>query len=150
MSGRGTRAAYVAFAWALFTGVVHAFWVVAYFYWPAFGRVTLGPDFERLFGRPAFRVYDLVVAVLFVVAALLALAVTRPTGAGLPRWFLVSGIWTATALLFLPGAAAVIRDTLVMFGIVTGEATPLMFYDFWFLLGGSLFATVGVGLRQRT
>ena len=37
-----------------------------------------------------------------------------------------------------------------MFDIITGTATPLMFYDLWFLLGGGLFATVGVGLRQNT
>jgi len=150
MTDRSTRVAYVAFGWALLTGVVHAFWVVAYFYWPAFGRATLGPDFEQLFGRPIFRAYDLVVAVLFVVAALLALAATRPASAGLPRWLLVSGTWTAAALLFLPGAAAVIRDALVTFDVITGTATPLMFYDFWFLLGGSLFAAIGLGLRRRT
>lgn len=145
------RVAYVTFGWALLTGVVHALWPVAYFFWPAAGRATLGADFfERAFSRPAFMAYDIIVATLFLAAALLAFGVARPADAGLPRWLLVSGVWTAAVLLFLPGAAGVVRDLLIVLNIIQGTPSPLMFYDLWFLLGGSLFGATAMRLRQRT
>lgn len=145
----GTRTAHAASAWALLFGALHVFWAFAYFYWPAFGRVTLGTTFEWAFGRPWFRVYDLVVAALFVFAATLARAVVRPWGTVFPRWVLVAGLWTAAVLLGLRGATMVVADLLVLLGVVNATLTRWVFYDFWFLLGGLLFGAVAWQLRRR-
>ena len=133
------RLARAAFLWSLTFGLLHFAWAFAYLWWPAFGSATLGPTFEQAFSRPPFMLYDLAVAVLFVFAALLALAVVWPGRAGFPRWMVTSGVWTAGVLLFLRGAAGVVVDFLDLAGLTTGTWNPFNFYDFWFLFGGSLF-----------
>jgi hypothetical protein len=144
---RTGQLAWLAFGWALFFGIVHVLWVAAYFFWPAAGRATLGPDFEWAFSRPWTIAYDLVVAVLFVVASLLALAIVRPSLGGLPRWIVRSGLWVAGTLLFLRGAAGVVEDVLIWTGLLRGSSGIPMFYDFWFLLGGSLFLALAPRAR---
>jgi len=148
MKATRLHSALAASAWALLFGALHVVWALAYFYWPAFGRVTLGSSFEWAFGRPWFMAYDLVVAALFVLAAALALAVVRPWGAGVPRWVLVAGLWTAAVLLGLRGATMVVADLLVVLGVVNATLTRWVFYDFWFLLGGILFGAVAWQLRR--
>lgn len=143
------RTAHAATVWALLFGALHVAWALAWFYWPAFGRVTLGPDFEWAFGRPWFMAYDLVVAGLFVLAAVLARAAVRPWGAAVPRWVLVSGLWIAAVILGLRGAAGVVADLLVLLGVVNATLTRWVVYDFWFLLGGILFAAVAWQQRRR-
>jgi hypothetical protein len=143
------RVALAASACALLFGALHAAWALAYFYFPAFGRLTLGPTFDWSFGRPAFRAYDLIVAVLFVAAAALPLAPHRPWGARVPRWVIVAGLWTAAALLGLRGAVLAAADLLVVFGIVDATLTRWVVYDVWFLLLGILFVVAARQLRRR-
>lgn len=142
------RASYAAFTWSALFGLMHIFWIFAWYYWPAAGRATLGPDFEWAFGRPGTQAYDLVVAMLFGVAALLALAGTRPDRRGVPRLMVAAGLPTAGWLLFVRGALGVILDLLALAGLVGGDTSPLMFYDFWFLLGGTLFLLSARSFRR--
>jgi hypothetical protein len=141
-SRRFARTARAASASSVLFGAIHVVWVFAYYYWPAFGRATLGPGFELMFSRPGFRAYDIVVAALFVLAGILALAVVRPWGAGVPRGILLTGLWTAAALLGLRGAAGIVQDLLVLTGILPGTLTRWVVYDFWFLLCGILFGSL--------
>ncbi len=143
------RTAHAASACSLLFGAIHVAWALAYFYWPAFGRVTLGPTFDWAFGRPWFRAYDLIVAALFVLAAALPLAVTRPWGDRVPRWVQVSGLWTACVLLGLRGAVGVVADLLVVLGILDATLTRWVVYDVWFLLLGILFGAVAWQQRRR-
>jgi hypothetical protein len=143
-----TRIAYAAGVWSALFGLMHVFWSFAFFYWPAAGVATLGRDFLVAFGRPWMLAYDLAVATLFGVAAVLAFAVTRPRGGGVPGWILVWGVPIAACLLFLRGALGVGLDVLALLGLVHADTSPLMFYDFWFLLGGSLFGAVAMALRR--
>lgn len=143
-----TRTAYAACACALLFGALHVVWSFAFYYFPGFGRLTLGPTFEWAFGRPAFMAYDLVVAALFVLAAAFPLAAHRPWGARVPRWVVVSGLWTACVLLGLRGGIVVVADLLVVLGIVTATLTRWVVYDVWFLLLGILFGVVARQLRR--
>ncbi len=143
------RLARAAFLWSLTFGLLHFAWALAYLWWPAFGSATLGPTFEQAFSRPAFMRYDLAVAVLFVFAALLALAVLWPARTGFPRWMVVRGVWTAGVLLFLRGAAGVMVDFLDLAGLTAGKWNPFNFYDFWFLLGGALFLAAAFASRGQ-
>jgi len=124
------------------------FWSFAYFYWPAAGVATLGGNFMGAFRRPWMHAYDLAVAMLFGVAAVLAVAVTRPRGGGIPRWVLVVGLPIAAWLLFLRGALGVGLDVLALLRLVHADTSPFMIYDFWFLLGGSLFGAVALAFRR--
>ncbi|MGH7537530.1 MAG: hypothetical protein ACREMF_02760, partial [Gemmatimonadales bacterium] len=45
-------------------------------------------------------------------------------------------------ILGLRGAAGVVADLLVLLGVVDATLTRWVVYDFWFLLGGILFAAV--------
>lgn len=134
--------------WAALFGLLHAFWSVAYFYWPAAGTATLGKDFMWAFSRPGTQAYNLVVAMLFGVAAVLAQAVTRPHEGGVPRWVLAAGLPTAGTLLFLRGAAGVAVVLLKLLGVVDGRIGPLIIYDFVFLLGGSLFLALAITFHR--
>ncbi len=144
-----TRTAHAASACALLFGALHVVWSLAYYYFPAFGRLTLGPTFEWSFGRPAFMAYDLVVAALFVLAATLPLFAYRPWGARVPRWVQGSGLWTASVLLGLRGGAGVVADLLVVLGIVSATLTRWVVYDVWFLVLGILFGAAARQLRRR-
>jgi hypothetical protein len=148
ISGFPVRLAHAACIWAASFGVMHVFWIVAFFYWPAAGVATLGRDFVWAFGRPWTQAYDLIVAMLFGVVAVLALAVTRPEGGGIPRWVLVAGLPLAACLLFLRGALGVAQDLLALLNLVRADTSPLMFYDFWFLLGGTLLGLVALAFRR--
>lgn len=145
-----TPIAHAASACALLFGALHVVWSFAFHYFPAFGRLTLGPTFEWAFGRPAFMAYDLVVSALFVLAAALPLAAHRPWGARLPRWVVVSDLWMACALLGLRGAAGVVANLLVVLGIVDHTLTRWVVYDVWFLILGVLFGAAARELRRRT
>lgn len=147
---RFVRTAHAASVWSVLFGAIHVVWALAYYYWPAFGRVTLGRNFESMFSRPGFLAYDIVVAGLFVLAGTLALAVVRPWGAGVPRWILSAGLWTAAVLLGLRGAAGVVADLLVVSGVLPGTLTRWVVYDFWFLLGGILFGALAWRRKARS
>ena len=140
--------AHAAALWAALFGLMHVLWSIAYVPWPAFGTATLGREYLWSFSRPGMHVYDLFVAVLFGVAAYLAFAVTRPDDGGVPRWILAAGLPTAGILLFLRGAAGVVVIALVLLGAIKGRMSPLMTYDFVFLLGGSLFLALAIDVRR--
>jgi hypothetical protein len=143
-----TRTARTAAASSLLFGALHVAWALSYYVWPAFGRLTLGPTFDSAFARPAFMRFDLIVALLFLLAGAIALAVVRPWGARVPRWILATGLWTAAVALGLRGAAGIIQDLLVLTGVLPGVLTRWVVYDFWFLLCGMLFGALAWQIRS--
>ena len=137
-----TRTARAAAGASLLFGAVHVAWAMSYYVWPAFGRLTLGRSFDSAFAQPAFMRFDLIVALLFVLAGAFAVAVVQPWGARVPRWLLVTGLWTAAAALGLRGAAGIVQDLLVLTGVLPGTLTRWVVYDFWFLICGILFGAL--------
>lgn len=141
-----TWAAYAACVWA---------WLFAAmsFYWAAGGTVglaTLGRTIERL----ALMRDPVMVAVggwgagiAKVIGGLLALALVRPWGRGIPPRILRAAVWLAGILLALYGAANLIQHGLMVARLIrvpdglgeTAASWHLFFWDPFWLLGGILF-----------
>ncbi len=130
------RIAYAAAACALLFGAIHVVWAFSFYWFPGFGRLTLGPTFDSAFGRPAFMLYDLIVAALFAAASALPLATLRPWGRAAPRGVLRAGLWTAAVLLGLRGVGGLAQVSLMLFGVIGGTVTRRVVYDVWFLASG--------------
>lgn len=119
--------------WAGAFAVVHVYWALG-------GRVFLGasPQADAAFARPAFAIYNGVVAVLCVVgvaAAVVLLTAPRP-----PRTiirFAVVVAWIACVLLLLRGGAGLVQGLLGLAPPASQQAAYN--FDPWFLLGGALF-----------
>jgi len=93
-----------------------------------------------------------------VVGGLLALALVRPWGRMVPRWWLLSASAGASALLVIYGGLNVLLGALVLVGTIhpTGsvDRTALRWHvgvwDLWFLVWGILLALAIVGYWRRT
>ncbi len=148
-SGRSQRVAIAASGCVLLFGAIHVVWAFAYYWFPGFGRLTLGPTFASAFSRPVFMLYDLAVAALFVLAAALPLAPHRPWGARLPRAILRAGLWTAAVLLGVRGVGGLAQGALMLLGALPGAPTRWVVYDVWFLLCSVLLGAVAAQSRPR-
>ena len=93
-----------------------------------------------------------------MVGGLLALALVRPWGRMVPRWWLLSASAGASALLVIYGGLNVLLGALVLVGTIhpTGsvDRTALRWHvgvwDLWFLVWGILLALAIVGYWRRT
>ncbi len=145
-------AAIAAFAYAL----VSLYWALG-----GHGLVgTVGGYVERSAGRGG------AVAVLVAVAAaaakvvggLLALALARPWGRVVPRWWLLIGSAGASVLLVGYGGLNVVVGALVLSGVIhpagSVDRTALRWHvavwDLWFLVWGILLALAAAGYWRRT
>jgi predicted anti-sigma-YlaC factor YlaD len=88
---------------------------------------------------------------LKLVAALVALALVRPWGRGLPRRPLLAAAWLTAAVRLLHVAAGTIQTTLAAVGVLSVEGTTYeghigdyllweAVWEPWWLLGAALFA----------
>jgi hypothetical protein len=136
------RIANLASSWTLSFGAMHVLWALSYYWFPAFGRVTLGPNFQWSFGRAWAMAFDLVVAALFVLAAVLPLAAYQPWGTRVPRRVLLGGLWTAALILGARGAAGLAQVVLVLTGVMDVALTRWVVYDVWFFGCGMLLGAV--------
>ena len=92
------------------------------------------------------------------VAGLLALALVRPWGRVVRRWWLLAASAGASALLVVYGGLNVVLGALVLSGLIhpTGsiDRTALRWHvgiwDLWFLVWGILLAVATAGYRRRT
>ena len=145
-------AASVAFAYALMS-----------LYWALGGHAlvsTIGGYVEQFARRGgALPVLIALAATLAkVVGGLLALALVRPWGRMVPRWWLLSASAGASALLVIYGGLNVLLGALVLVGTIhpTGsvDRTALRWHvgvwDLWFLVWGILLALAIVGYWRRT
>lgn len=128
----GSCFAYGAAAWAAIFAVLHVVWAAGW-------HVGLEADVaRRAFAQPLFLAYDITVAVICVVAAVIALALVRPWGGQLPRWLVGLLAIGGTGLLLLRSAGSVIQ---VLYQVATGTfvARPMHFWEIWFYIGAFLF-----------
>jgi hypothetical protein len=141
------RAGYAAWVWVVVFTAFHIYWFTG-------GRFGLAGQIP-----PAtFDMYGLVVAAMFAIGAVVPLAVVQSWGRRIPRWMLLTALWTGCVLLALRGGLGLIDETLRVTGIspngltgltreqVTGTAHPsasLLWAgratDTYFTLGGLLF-----------
>jgi hypothetical protein len=144
--GHTAWAAYAAGAWAFVFAAIS-------FYWAAGGTIglaTLGRTIEQLaLARDPMMVTigGWGAGIAKAIAGLLALALVRPWGRLIPRSIVRTAAWSAGTLLVLYGGANLFQHGLMAAGVIQipkglgSSALPwhLLFWDPFWLLGGSLF-----------
>lgn len=124
--------AYAAACWALIFGAFHIVW--------AFGwHIGLDPELARTaFANGWFLAYDVVVAGVCIVGALVALALGLPRGLRLPRGILGVVAWTGTGLLVLRSVASLAQTAYLL---ITGQfdLRRMGVWEPWFYAGAALF-----------
>lgn len=126
--------AYAAATWALVFGAFHLIWAFGWY-------VGLDRDQSRIaFGRPLFYAYDVLVAVMCVLGAVVALAPVSPWGVRFPFRPTRVVAWTGTVLLAVRAVASLIQ---LAYLLATGRFTlrTLGIWEPWFYLGAILFGT---------
>src|SRR5262245_51306876 len=135
MSGSiGSRAwaAYAAALWALTFAVFHMIWACGWY-------IGLDAAEARVaFQKPLTLAYDLLVAVMCLVGAVVALVPVHPWGAWLRRRELRGIAWAGTGLLVLRAVAGAIQ---VGYFLAIGRVSlpDISPWDYWFTLGAILF-----------
>ena len=129
---RSSSWGYAAALWAFIFAVFHVIWAAGWY-------VGLNAESARIaFAKPAFFVYDLVVAGICLSAVPVALALVMPWGRRLPRWQVGLFAWVGTGLLVLRSVASIIQ---AVYLIATGQF-PIEIrglWELWFYLGAILF-----------
>jgi hypothetical protein len=141
---RTAWAAYAACALALLSAIPS-------FYWAAGGRIglaTVGGAIEEVARArdPAGVALGIGAGVLKVAGAVLALALVRPWGRGVPRRLLGGVAWAASVVLTLYGGLLVAVGALVLAGVIrpagpvdrTALRWHVLVWDLWFLVWGLL------------
>jgi len=151
----GAAAAYatavVAFGYAL----VSLYWAVG-----GHGLVSTVGGYVEQFARrggPVPVLVALAATGLKVAGGLLALALVRPWGRGVPRRWLLLSSAGVSVLLVAYGGLNVLAGALVLSGVIhpggSVDRTALRWHagvwDLWFLVWGILLALATVGYRQR-
>src|SRR5215207_6982161 len=110
------RAAYAACALALLYAVPSFYWALG----GTAGLDTVGGAIEELSRSrdPAGIALGLGAGVLKVAGALLALALVRPWGRGIPRRLLLGAAWAASTVLTAYGGLLVAVGALVLTGVI--------------------------------
>ena len=128
---RGSRwAAYSAAIWAAIVAVFHIIWAAGWY-------PLLNAEQARIaFAVPWKWAFDVVVAVMCVVAVPVALAPVTPLGQYLSRPLVFALAVTGSALLLLRSTASLVQ---VGYYIATGRFVGLGIWEPWFYLGAVLF-----------
>ncbi|MBB5067169.1 hypothetical protein BJ969_000257 [Saccharopolyspora gloriosae] len=144
----GAVAARGAAAWSVAFGLVHVYWLVG-------GEVGLPPGTSLASNLPLL-IIDVVAIPLCALAALVALAPTRPWGSRVPRWLLNTAICGVAVLLLVHAMPSVVDWVLLASGrLAVADLDPMerfvtLLYEPVFLAGGLLFGLTGLGcLRGR-
>jgi hypothetical protein len=125
--------AYAGASWALVFAFFHIIWAAGWY-------VGLDPDQARaMFTTPWKLAYDVVVAVMCIIAVPVALALALPWGERVPRRLLSALAWTGTGLLVLRAVASLIQTAYLA---ATGRFSLRVMgvWEPWFYLGATLFA----------
>ena len=154
-----------ATAWAAYLACALAWlYAVPSFYWTLGGTAgldTVGGAIEELARTrdPAGIALGLGAGILKVAGGLLALALVRPWGRGIPRRLLGGAAWTASAVLTAYGGVLVAAGALVLIGLIspsgpvdrTALRWHVLLWDLWFLVWGLLLglATWQYGREPR-
>ena len=125
-----------ATVWAAIFAALHVIWAIG---WP------VGLDEEKMreaFQRPWFLAYDLAVAAVCVLGAVVALAFVRPWGRRLSRRLISALAWSGTSVLVLRGGAGLAQ---LAYYAATVRKVPARttFWEFWFALGAVRGSRIG-------
>ena len=126
------RVAYAAALWALVFALFHIIWTFGWY-------VGLDQGFARTaFSKPLFLAWDVAVAGLCLLAAFVELALVRPWGRRMPRYFIIFCAWSGTGLLI---AGVAVNVSKMISVVATGGLTfgTLGIINAWFYLGTILF-----------
>jgi len=137
-------AAYGAGLWSLIFAAFHVIWAAGWYVGLNQGQASIA------FRKPLFLAYDLVVAGLCVVGALVALALVQPWGRRVPRLLLIGCLWAGTGLLVLRGGASVIQSAYLL-SVGRFSFAAMGIWEPWFYLGATLFSLTAwrYGRRRR-
>jgi len=154
----------VAFGWVVLFAAMHVYWAFGgQFGFGNASRTTPAAD------STGARVFTGVLAVMFVVGAVVPLALYQRWGARIPAWPLAACSWIGGVLLGLRGLSGLLDTLLRATGVAgrgltgltyeqeLGDAHPTAYtlwstsaIDLYFLLGGVLFCAVAVAYRRGT
>jgi hypothetical protein len=153
--GRGTWAAYAACWVALAYALVSFYWAVG----GTLGVGTLGGRLEELAreGDPVVLWLAGAAGVLKVTGAVVALALVRPWGRGVPGRLLLVVAWVGAVVLVLYGGVNVVAGALVLGGVIEGAGAVdrgalwwhVLVWDLWFLVWGVLLGVAAWGFGRR-
>lgn len=160
---RPRRLASAAFGWVVLFAAFHVYW--------GFGGHFGFGDASVTVPEPTSAVawvFSVVVDVMFVVGAVVPLALLMPWGARIPRWMLTACCWIGGALLTLRGFSGLLDTTLRGTGLVQNGLTGLTYeqelgqahpsaYTLWststidvyFFVGGLLFCALAIAATRR-
>lgn len=133
---------YCAAVWSAVFAALHLIWAAGWY-------IGLNPESAgKAFQKPWFLAYDLLVAGLCLVAALLGLAMAQTWGRRFRRVVLTMG-YVAAAILVLRGLAGLSQSSyLVAMG--GNVIRRLAVWDVWFCLGGMLFMLAVARFRRMS
>jgi hypothetical protein len=122
-----------AAGWALVFAVFHIVWAAGWY-------PLLDAEQARLaFATPWKWAFDVVVAIMCVVAVPVALALGTPLGERVPRRVFVNAAWVGTSLLVLRAAASLVQ---AIYELSSGRFSleRLGIWEPWFYIGALLFS----------
>lgn len=159
---RPRRLAGAAFAWVVVFAAFHVYWGFG-------GQFGFGDASVTTPGATsvAAKTFTVVLGIMFVVGAVVPLAVLMPWGARIPGWMLIACCWIGGVLLTLRGFSGLLDTALRGTGLVTngltgptyeqelGDAHPSAYtlwststIDVYFFVGGLLFCGLAVADRR--
>lgn len=135
----GRVTAYLALAWALVSFIVHTYWIAG-------GTGGLG-------GRRVQGVLggiDVIAIVLSAAAALIALALVRPSWRRRRRWLLLTVTWIGIAAVGLRGVVGIWQEIFQRTGSpVAGPVADWFYFAGAILFGAAVIATPGRAARSE-
>ena len=136
------RWAFAAATWAFVFAIFHIVWAAGWY-----------PLLDAEEARVAFAtrwkwIYDVVVAVVCVIAVPVALATVTSWGRHVPRRFLNALVWTGAGLLLARSIASVVH-TIYLVSAGQFQLAEFSIWEPWFYLGAVLFTFTAVTSVRR-
>lgn len=129
----GSWLAYAAALWAAVFAVFHVIWAAGWY-------PLLDAEQARIaFADPWKWAYDVLIAVICVIAVPVALAPVMPWGRRVPRRLTYTLAWIGSALLVLRSTASLIQVGYLV-GVGRFRFAVLGIWEPWFYLGAVLFS----------
>ena len=124
---------YAAAAWALIFALFHLIWAAGWY---------VGLDAEqtqKAFAKPLFLAFDLLIAVMCMIAVPVALALVRPWGERLPRKMIGALAWSGSLLLGLRAVASLIQTVYLVAAGKFAAGPRMVLWEAWFYVGAILW-----------
>lgn len=132
MSSVNNVARYGAAIWCLIFGILHALWASGFYI------LLPAEQAAEAFKREGFFIYNIVVAILCIIAGFIALMQSNVIHAFIPKSVVRFLAYSAATLLSLRGIAGI--GHILYQVLLQGKALSFMvLWDVWFCAGGILF-----------